>query len=128
MIVNQGPRPVRVNQGLGGKKPEKSIAQHLREGRRLNRNVVDKREVFLKRSDSFERWLVTAFFERNPEAIARVRERPGQIGWIVGHMMRMCKGQANPQVLTKIATEKLEAEWESSPSGTDGPGEPSSEG
>ena len=43
----------------------------------------------------------------NPDQVAKVKDKPGLIGWFVGQVMKASQGKANPQAVNQILKEKL---------------------
>ncbi len=52
--------------------------------------------------------MIDEIIEKNPEQVAKVKEKPKLIGWFVGQVMKASQGKANPQAVNKILREKLD--------------------
>ena len=51
--------------------------------------------------------IITEIIDANPDQVAKAKENPKLIGWFVGQVMQMTKGQANPQMVNELLRAKL---------------------
>ena len=51
--------------------------------------------------------IIDEIIANNPDQVAKVKDKPGLIGWFVGQVMKSSGGKANPQAVNAILKEKL---------------------
>lgn len=51
--------------------------------------------------------IIDEIIANNPDQVAKVKDKPGLIGWFVGQVMKASQGKANPQAVNQILKEKL---------------------
>lgn len=51
--------------------------------------------------------IINEIITRNPDQVAKVKDKPSMIGWFVGQVMKASQGKANPQAVNRILKEKL---------------------
>ena len=54
--------------------------------------------------------IIDEIIANNPDQVAKVKDKPGLIGWFVGQVMKASQGKANPQAVNQILKAKLELE------------------
>jgi aspartyl-tRNA(Asn)/glutamyl-tRNA(Gln) amidotransferase subunit B len=72
--------------------------------------LVDRLQLRQVSDDKLIENIILQVLEENPEEVSAYRNgKEKLIGFFMGQVMRASKGKANPQVITKILQDKLNA-------------------
>lgn len=101
----------RVQQGeISGRMTKDVLLQALELNRDPNTLVEEQGLRQVSSSDALEP-IIDGLFERYPDKVTAYRSgKTGMLGFFVGQVMRETQGQANPQVLNSLLTQKLQGE------------------